>query len=154
MKLFQRSNGYWYVRLSRNKIVSLRTKDKYLAEKVFYEIVGQSSDGKIKFFEDYDKKTLLKDFFNEYLKWAETHKAYTSVERDKYAFKSFLRFFPENKKLKSVTKRDLERYRSFLLKSGRKPTGINVDFRSLKAAFNKAKEWGYIKESPFKNFLF
>jgi len=147
MKLFKRSNGYWYIRFERGKEKSLRTKDKKLAERLFKEIQKEILKGKIILLEKQEKIS-LKEFIQEYLSWAEKMKSYESVRRDKVALNNFLQVVGD-KPLRIINVRDVERFLTACLDLGRKRTGINVDYRHLKAAFNKAKEWGYIKENPF-----
>lgn len=42
-KLFQRSNGFWYVYIKRGELISLKTKDKALAKKLFQIIAEDFS---------------------------------------------------------------------------------------------------------------
>jgi len=147
MKLFRRSNGYWYIRFERGKEKSLRTKDKKVAERLFKEIQKEVLKGKIILLEK-QEKIRLKEFIHEYLEWAAKVKSYESVRRDKVSLFNFLDIVGD-KPLRLVSIRDVEKFFVVCLEKGRKRTGINVDYRHLKAAFNKAKEWNYIKENPF-----
>ena len=147
MKLFRRSNGYWYIRFERGKEKSLRTKDRKLAEKLFKEIQKEVLKGKIILLEKQEKIN-LSEFIQEYLSWAEKIKSYESVRRDKVALNNFLKIIG-NKPLRIIGIRNVEKFITTCLDLGRKRSGINVDYRHLKAAFNKAREWGYIKENPF-----
>jgi len=147
MKLFRRSNGYWYIRFERGKERSLRTKDRRLAEKLFREIQKEALKGRLILLEKQEKID-LETFFHEYLKWAEHHKSPESVRRDRHAFHNFLQAIG-NKPLRSVSVRDVERFLTLCLERGRKRSGANVDYRHLKAAFSKAQEWGYLAANPF-----
>ncbi len=147
MKLFKRSNGYWYVRFARGQERSLRTKDKRKAERLFREIQQEALKGRLVLLEKQEKIS-LSQFMQEYLEWSAPRKAISSYKRDKWALEKFKEVIGD-KPLRAVTPRDVDRYFSILLAQGRKPTGLNVDYRHLKAAFNKAAEWGYIKENPF-----
>ncbi len=147
MKLFRRKNGYWYIRFERGKEKSLRTKDKRLAERLFKEIQKEALKGRIILLEK-ENNIKTSEFFKEYLLWTEKIKNYETVRRDKCAFKNFLRIIGD-KPLRAIGIRDVEKFLVTCLDLGRKKSGINVDYRHLKAAFNKAKEWGYIKENPF-----
>ena len=95
MKLFRRSNGYWYVRFERGKEKSLRTKDRRLAEKLFKEIQKEVLKGKIILLEKQEKIS-LSEFIQEYLKWAETRKSSSTVYRDRWALTKFLEFSSPN----------------------------------------------------------
>jgi len=147
MKLFRRKNGYWYVRFERGKEKSLRTKDERLARKLFREIQKEALKGRLILIEK-QQRLSLKQFIDEYLSWCENAKSSATYKREKSIFKNLLDFFGDCP-LRSITLKKIEDYRGFLLKKGRKPSGINLDFRHLKAAFNKALEWGYITNNPF-----
>lgn len=101
MKLFKRSNGYWYIRFSRGKERSLRTKDKKLAQRLFKEIQKEALKGKLISLEKQERVT-LKDFFDEYLSWAKNHKAESTIERDYFAFKKFMDYFSHTRLLQSI----------------------------------------------------
>jgi len=146
MKLFKRSNGYWYIRFERGKEKSLRTKDKKLAERLFKEIQKEVLKGKIILLEK-QANPFLKDAIEEYLNWSQLHKKENTIARDKNVFKNFLEFMG-NAKLRSVTPKEIESYIQFLKNKGRKVAGINLELRVLKAFFNKLKDWGYVKENP------
>ena len=147
MKLFRRSNGYWYVRFERGKEKSLRTKDKRLAQKLFREIQQEALKGRLILLEKQEKIS-LSQFIQEYLEWSAPRKSLSSYKRDKWSLEKFKEVIGD-KPLRAITSKDVDRYFSILLSQGRKPTGINVDYRHLKAAFNKAVEWGYLKKNPF-----
>jgi len=147
MKLFRRKNGYWYIRFERGKEKSLRTKDERLARQLFREIQKEALKGRLIILEKQNKIS-LKEFIDEYLKWSEPRKSLASYKRDKWSLNRFLEVVGD-KPLKAITFKDVDFYLGFLLSQGRKPSGINVDYRHLKAAFNKALEWGYLKKNPF-----
>ncbi len=147
MKLFRRSNGYWYIRFSRGKEKSLRTKDKRLAYRLFKEIQKEALKGRLISLDRQERITLA-DFFEEYLSWASKRKAASTLKREQSVIKNFIDYFGNTKVLNTISFKDLEAYQTFLRKK-RAPAGVNLDFRHLKAAFNKAVEWGYIKRNPF-----
>ena len=148
MKLFKRSNGYWYIRFERGKEKSLRTKDKKVAERLFKEIQREVLKGKIILLEK-QEKIRLSEFIQEYLQWSETRKSRSTVYRDKWALTKFLEFIG-NVPLRTINLKKIEDYFTFLkYQVHRKNTSLNVEYRHLKSAFNKAKDWGYIKENPF-----
>lgn len=147
MRLFRRENGIWYVEFERGKKRSLRTKDKKTAERLFKELQKEALKGKLILLEKHEK-IRLSEFIKEYLQWSELRKARSSYKRDKWSLNRFLEIVGD-KLLRTISIRDVEHYISVLLAQGRKPAGINVDFRHLKAAFSRAKEWGYIRKNPF-----
>lgn len=81
-------------------------------------------------------KDLVKSNFSE--------KYYESVE---LTFKHFESYFAGKMKLSMITQREAEKFLESLKK--RAPKGYRVYFRNLKAAFNKALDWGHISENPF-----
>ena len=146
MKLFRRSNGYWYIRFERGKERSLRTKDRRLAKKLFREIQKEALKGRLVLLEK-QERIKLSEFLEEYLVWSEQNKALETIKKERWIFRGFLEFVGD-KPLRLIRPRDIERYLTFLRAKGRKPAGINIDLRHLKAAFSKAQDWGYIKENP------
>ena len=146
MKLFRRSNGYWYVRFERGKEKSLRTKDKRLAQKIFRKLQEEALKGRLVLIEKQEKIS-LSEFFEEYLAWSEQNKSSETVKKERWVFRGFLEY-AGNRSLRTIRPRDVEQYLAFLKSKGRKPAGINIDLRHLKAAFSKAQDWGYIKENP------
>lgn len=52
----------------------------------------------------------------------------------------------------NISEIDNRKVEEFLIIIRRKaPKGYKVYFRNLKAAFNKAEQWGYVNKNPFKN---
>lgn len=147
MRLFKRFNGYWYVEFERGKCKSLRTKDKKIAERLFKELQKEALKGKLILLEK-QEKILLKELIEEYLAWSKETKAKATYDKEKWIFQRFLETVG-NKPVRLITVRDCETYLVTQKQLGRKEDGINIDYRHLKALFNKAKEWGYIKENPW-----
>jgi integrase len=149
MRMFKRENGTWYVQLKRGKKISLKTTDKKEAEYLFRQIQRQALAGKLFLF-DQNKKIKLKDFAEEYLKWLENNKAESTRERVGRIFKVFISYIGNKTLLSAINQRKIEQY---LQERGKtiKNTTTNIEIRHLKAAFNKAIEWEYIKTNPFKH---
>ncbi len=51
-------------------------------------------------------------------------------------------------KLKDITRWNLEKWRSQRLKGGTQPATLNRDISDLKAALNRAVDWGFIDKNP------
>ena len=89
----------------------------------------------------------LRVFADEYFNLIKQNRSaayFTSVNN---SFKHLFDFFPSQMSIKSIGLKETE---SFLTNLQRKvPKGYRVYARTLKAAFNKAVEWGYIKENYF-----
>ncbi len=147
MRLYRRENGFWYVRFKRGHTKSLGTKDKRIAERLFREIEKEVLKGKLIEIEKQYRVT-LKDFFDEFISWSALRKSPSTIDREYYVFRRFMDYFGNQRVLQSITTKELEEYQCFL-STTRKATGINIDFRHLKAAFNKAVEWSYLKSNPF-----
>ncbi len=63
------------------------------------------------------------------------------------AFDHLNNYFKSQKVIHSITIKDIESFLMYLQEKVNK--GYVVYYRNLKAAFNKAKEWGYVKENFF-----
>lgn len=93
------------------------------------------------------KRITLVDFYKEYLSFAEFNLAYKTVGIVKLAFKHLLSFFPGNKPLDELGLREIELFIRRIQANA--PKGYRVYFRTLKAAFNKAIDWGYTITNVF-----
>ena len=148
MKLYQRNHGTWYIRLSGGKRLSLKTKDKTVAKRLYNRTKREFLLGNIIQI-DKDKNVLLKDFIKEYLEYSKTHKSKETAEREFYFFKSLIEHIG-NIPLKLITVKQIDNFHTSLILKGRKPAGINITIRHLKSAFNKAVSWGYLLNNPYK----
>lgn len=63
------------------------------------------------------------------------------------SFKHLIEFFGAQKSVREIGLKELENFCSYLQQKVHK--GFHVYYRTLKAAFNKAVEWGYVKENCF-----
>ncbi len=99
----------------------------------------------------------LETFANEYKKFIKQNRSaayYTSVDN---SFKHLLDFFKSQRLIQSIGLRETEEFISDLQTkvkpvshtASRGGEGYRVYVRTLKAAFNKAVEWGYVKENYF-----
>lgn len=87
----------------------------------------------------------LETFANEYKKYIKQNRSaayHTSVDN---SFKHLLNFFKPQRIIQSIGLKETEEFISELQTKVRK--GYRVYVRTLKAAFNKAVEWGYVKEN-------
>ena len=94
---------------------------------------------------DHKDHTLTTFLDEEYGPWAAVHlrSADATLARIKSSFPKFL-----HDKLAEFEPRKVERWRTKRLKDGRKPSTVNRDLVSLKAALSKAVEWGLIDAHP------
>jgi site-specific recombinase XerD len=58
----------------------------------------------------------------------------------------------KHRQLSTITKRDLDSHIDYCRKRKNKPSTINIEIRTIKAAFSKATEWNYLKDNPLKGF--
>jgi len=147
MRLFQRENGIWYVEFSRGKKKSLGTKDKKLAERLFKELQKEALKGKLILLER-QSKISFSEFIAEFLEFSFATKLSSTAKKEKQILEHFFSF-TKDIPLALINLKRVEEYIVYLRAKGWKPTSINVSLRHLRSAFNKAKEWGYIKENPF-----
>lgn len=146
MKLFKR-NEIYYVRLSKDKRISLKTKNKKEAEKLFKEIKLKYLRGEFNL-ENKNIRRNLADVINEYIDYIDKVREKSTKERYLYSLTRFLEIVGD-KKLYEVSVKDIELF--VVERQERvKPVTINMDLRHLKAFFNKLVEWKYINESPVK----
>ena len=129
----------------RSKVIG--ETDKRSAEKIFTKFCSDLANGDFGIKEIRD--ITLVEFKEEYLKAARNEKAVRTVERDEQVIKPFLEYFSKGRiLLRSITSRDITEYRIERCKKVSQET-INLEFRHLKAAFNTAKKFGYLKDNPF-----
>lgn len=97
-----------------------------------------------------DSITLYK-FSNEYKKYISSTFSKKYLISVIQSFKHLLKHFGEDKKLEEISIRDVELFKSNLIKSA--PKGSAIYLRTLKAAFNKALEWEYISFNAFSKIV-
>lgn len=98
-----------------------------------------------------NNKKKLEDFIEEYHS-ARKHYKDKTRQVDHYSLDYFSDFVG-NVNLDSITKFTVEQYKSNRISSV-SPTTVNIELRTLKAAFYFAERAGYIKENPFSKTKF
>jgi integrase len=141
--LYKRSNGYWYIGYldeGRKRWKSSGRKLKNEALKVLSE------------FEEHLKKRVPSLLLSEFVKQFQTLQA-NSIRQSTLkriylpAFKSFLTVCGD-KPLTAYSLRDVETFKRTRLETF-SPTTVNIEFRTLRAAFNCAVKWQLLSENPF-----
>jgi len=94
------------------------------------------------------KQTTLKEFYDEYIAHAEFNLAPRSVISIQQSFKTLLQYFSPIRPIDSIKLIDLEKFIRTIQVNA--PNGYRVYYRTLKAAFNRAKLWGYISVNEFE----
>jgi site-specific recombinase XerD len=140
---YRRSNGYWYIGYldegcKRWKSPGQKLKNEAL--KVLTE------------FEQHLKKRLPTVLFSEFVRQFQTLQGNTlrqsTVQRICLpAFKSFAATCGD-KSLTAYSLKDVETFKRIRLETC-SPTTVNIEFRTLRAAFNFAIKWQLLNENPF-----
>ena len=94
----------------------------------------------------------LSDFLPQYLEYAETNLAPSTVLLYRHSVRSFLRIL-EDKRLESYTPHDIERFKIFRAREV-KPVRVNLEMRHLKSFFQTAVRWGRLTQNPFAGVKF
>lgn len=93
-----------------------------------------------------EKAATLRQYFREvYIPWADSH--HSSGKATMANLRPFEREMG-NRKLHEITAWLVEKWRSERLKAGIKPATVNRNLGALKAALNRAVEWGIIEYNP------
>lgn len=103
-----------------------------------------------KFFEQFNgnvKAISIKDFSDEYLAFSEQNKAEKTFVGDKLVGKHLLGFFSPIRELNTIDEKDAEKFLLHLKKNA--PLGVYNYLRTLRAMFNKAIEWNYLRNNVF-----
>ena len=90
----------------------------------------------------------LRVFTEEYKSIVESNGSVSYLRSVNNAFNYLLEFFGPHKPINNISLKDAESFLIFLQKNVKK--GYTVYYRNLKAAFNKALGWDYVRENYFK----
>ncbi|MCI4625028.1 MAG: tyrosine-type recombinase/integrase [Candidatus Magnetoovum sp. WYHC-5] len=149
MRLFQRENGTWYAEMERDKRISLRTKDKTLAQRLFNQLKKDYLKSKI--FQLEDKKIIkLSIFTDEFLKYIKDNRTHDTYRAYSLALRTLKEYIGDIE-LSVINVQKIDKFISSLNQKKLKKVSINNYIRHLKSAFQKAVDWEYIKSNPFKN---
>lgn len=92
----------------------------------------------------------IKQFAEEYSAFIKTNLSISYWVSVELAFKHLLKFFSGATALNVIKLKEIEKFIDYLKKDA--PQGYRVYYRTLKAAFNKAIDWGYISENYFRKY--
>jgi integrase len=98
------------------------------------------------------RQVVLKESIDEYESYAQINLSLKSVQSIKTANKPLLKFFSPIRPLHTITQHDIEKFITQLKKNA--PKGYKVYVRTLRAMFNKFKEWNYITNNPLTKVKF
>ncbi len=150
MRLYRREDtGIYYVELGRGKKKSLKTKNLTKANHLFAAMKEEILREKLLGLPTVKNDITLKVFKEDYKKWSEEmKKAPDSIRSDELSLRTFIDRIG-NKKLAAITVKDLDDFNAKILKAKRSVETLNTYIRRLRAAFNKAVEWGYLERNPY-----
>ncbi|TVM01614.1 MAG: hypothetical protein CV087_10630 [Candidatus Brocadia sp. WS118] len=143
-----RNETVWVIhyRVGKNqKMITIGKTDKRTAQKVFTQFTADLARNRFGLNEI--KRMTLKDYIKEYLEYAVVEKASSTLSREERILHK-LQDFTGDIFLTDITIKLLEGYRLQRQKLVNEVT-INLEFRHLKAIFNRAKKLGYLSENPF-----
>lgn len=144
-RLWKRYNGVYYVVLPGDSRITLKTRDKEEALKLFHKFRRKWYDGKLAVIEG-AKNVRLGAFRKEYLESRES-RADSTLRNDKAVLDHLVGILGADRTMRSITVRDLEQFKNALLK-GVKPATINGYLRHLRTAFATALRWEYVLKNP------
>jgi len=141
--LLKRSSGIYYILFEeegkrRWKSTGKTRKSDALNELLTFEKLRSS----------YKPRTTLQVFIKDFLSYAQVTFSAKTLELYKLALRHFYSTVG-NKLLTSITARDVDLYRTIRLKEV-SPVTVNINLRSLRAAFSTAARWKLLSENPFK----
>lgn len=157
MNLIKRDNGIYYAvwrdANGKQRWKSLRTKDKSVAKRLYNQLKRLYLQNRLSKIEDAESNIKIEDYAEEYLQYLEKTKEFNTAESARYVIKKFIDFVG-NVPVRAVKAKTIDEYILYRLNQVKKTT-VNKDLRTLRAFFNKAIEWEYIKNNPItsKKFL-
>jgi integrase len=146
MKIYCRG-GVWYVRMPGEKKRSLKTRDRAEAMRIFTRLKREILMGNVVALER-DQKITLDEFCREYERHCFATKKGSTAIRDRYSTKKLMDWIGKGRPLSSITPKDIDQFQLDLLNSGLKKSGVAITMRHIRAAFNQAVKWGYLKTNP------
>lgn len=98
------------------------------------------------------RQVVLKEGIDEYESYAQMNLSIKSLQSIKTSNKPLLKFFSPIRPLHTITQHDIEKFVLQLRKTA--PKGYKVYVRTIRAMFNKFKEWNYIVNNPLTKIKF
>lgn len=144
MRLYKRPNGYWYYEQERNRPISLKTKNKREAQKI-YNILKKEVLYERLVELDGDKRATVAEFKEIFF---ERH---TDIGHDaKAAYDLACRLFidsvGETALMGRIGESQIQQFKTVCLSRGCRKTTVNTYLRHLRTIFNKAHAWGYLQK--------
>ncbi len=141
--LFRRSNGIYYILYEEKRKRRWKSTRRRRLNEALKELEA--------FNEPHDRAPKSEDllgFMKVFLKFGITTFSPKTIDIYRRALQGFLALIG-NKRLASISPRDVDLYLAHRVTQV-SPTSVNIDLRTLRAAFYRAARWGLIRENPFK----
>lgn len=142
--LFRRSNGFYYIRIV---LEDGGEKWKSTGEKQRQKAIVRLNDEKRLFAPKKRVRIKLSAFKDEVLKYVEATFAPKTLETYRLSFQAFLRIHGDEM-IHRITTQHVDRFKARRL-SEVSPASVNIQLRTLRAAFNLACGWGMLEDNPF-----
>ncbi|MHC1788587.1 tyrosine-type recombinase/integrase [Solidesulfovibrio sp.] len=151
MRLYQRTNGIWYVEVVRNRPKSLKTKNERTARKKFNAMIEAAAKGKILEIRGESSKT-LGDFEDEYTKWAEGGGVDNpnTLRANLLGLAKLVEHAGRSCRLDRITLKHVDALKAACRRAKLSDSTINIYVRHARAVLAKAVEWGDIPLNPLR----
>jgi integrase len=145
--LFKRSNGVYYISYEQDGKRKWKSTGRTVKAEAYREMMRFDNN-----LRTYKSRVTLQEFTSEFLTHAEA--TYASSTRELY-LRSLTIFqnLTGNKALSAISPKDADLYRTARSKQV-SPVSVNMELRTLKAAFGVATRWRLITENPFRKVAF
>lgn len=147
----QKRDGIWYLdlRSEGGGQISLGTRDKKYAEKIFTQLEAQRLQGKfnVKLYTA-GANVALKKASADFLEYLAMRRRAKTVERYAVSSRALLSFFGGGKTVKNITRADIQQYQVQRLNDGVSPTTINRDLQFLRNLCNHLIDRDLLSKNP------
>lgn len=151
-RLWRRYNGIYYAVLPGDRRISLKSREKEEAAKLFHQFCRDWMAGKLAALEG-AKNVKLGAFRKEYLE-SRASRARSTLRNDKIVLDHLVASFGAARTLRSLTVREIEKFKAGLLKGKLAATTVNGYLRHLRTAWATALRWEYILKNPLPQVPF
>lgn len=131
--------------LKKRMRFTTRTSDKDIAQQIHDSIMRDILENSISGY--YVKKISLQKFQQEFISYSEINHSPKTTETYQYAFSKLNQIIKPETFLKDITVMDIENLKRIIPNK----TTFNIYYNHLKAAFNYAIKWKYIKFNPISD---
>lgn len=147
MKLYRRTNGFWYIRFGRGVERSTRTKDRAKAERVYRKVEREYLAGRLVQL-DTGRRITVAEFKDLYAEFCRGGKAPETARKNRVVWNRLSKDLGPNTLLSRLTERKITLWRSILKEHGLTPATIDSYLRHVKAGLGWAVEQGYPTKRP------